>query len=117
MGNFGNPYDCPEGFYNASLMSSVGYSQVADYSGQPGMQKQQQQQMLPGQQLLPGQMMSQSAYGQFPQPHAEYSTDTVIYKGGPPNGNGRGPLPNTEGEFPPPPPVRSADVSLNDSNS
>ena len=26
--NFGNPYDCPEGFYNASLMSSVGYSQV-----------------------------------------------------------------------------------------
>ena len=31
--------------------------------------------------------------GQFPQPHAEYSTDTVIYKGGPPMGNGRGPLP------------------------
>ena len=26
--NFGNPYDCPEGFYNASLMSSAGYSQV-----------------------------------------------------------------------------------------
>jgi hypothetical protein len=26
--NFGNPYDCPEGFYNGSLMSSVGYSQV-----------------------------------------------------------------------------------------
>merc|ERR1711874_20656 len=61
--------------------------------------------------------MAQSAYGQFPQPHAEYSTDTVRYKGGPPNGNGRGPLPNTEDEFPPPPPMRSADVSLNDSNS
>ena len=29
--NFGNPYDCPENFYNGSLMSSVGYSQVADY--------------------------------------------------------------------------------------
>ena len=27
--NFGNPYDCPEGFYNGSLMSSVGYSQVS----------------------------------------------------------------------------------------
>ena len=32
--------------------------------------------------------------GQFPQPHAEYSTDTVIYKGGPPNNGMRGPLPN-----------------------
>ena len=29
--NFGNPYDCPENFYNASMMSSAGYSQVADY--------------------------------------------------------------------------------------
>ena len=27
--NFGNSYDCPEGFYNGSLMSSVGYSQVS----------------------------------------------------------------------------------------
>ena len=27
----GNPYDCPENFYNASMMSSAGYSQVADY--------------------------------------------------------------------------------------
>ena len=26
--NFGNPYDCPEGFYNGSMMSSVGYSKV-----------------------------------------------------------------------------------------
>ena len=57
------------------------------------------------------------------QPHEEYSTDTVIYKGGPPAqqpaaGQLRGPLPPTgEDEFPPPPPVRSADVSLNDSNS
>ena len=55
------------------------------------------------------------------QPHEEYSTDTVIYKGGPPAqpaaGQLRGPLPASEDEFPPPPPVRSADVSLNDSNS
>jgi hypothetical protein len=34
------------------------------------------------------QSMTQAAY---PVPHAEYSTDTVIYKGGPPNQ--RGPLP------------------------
>ena len=27
--NFGNPYDCPEGMYNGSMMSSVGYSQVS----------------------------------------------------------------------------------------
>lgn len=27
----GNPYDCPEGFYNGSMMSSQGYSQVSDY--------------------------------------------------------------------------------------
>ena len=53
-----------------------------------------------------------------PQPHAEYSTDTVIYKGGPPpNANMRGPLPAADDEFPPPPPLRSADTSLNDSNS
>lgn len=26
--NFGNPYDCPEGMYGGSMMSSVGYSQV-----------------------------------------------------------------------------------------
>merc|ERR1719195_318237 len=59
------------------------------------------------------------------QPHEEYSTDTVIYKGGPPAqqppaaaGKLRGPLPASgEDEFPPPPPERSADVSLNDSNS
>ena len=60
-------------------------------------------------------------------------TGTVIYKGGPPAPidahpapSARGPLPNPSGvqldsssneEFPPPPPVRSADVSLNDSNS
>ena len=53
-----------------------------------------------------------------PQPHAEYSTDTVIYKGGPlPPANMRGPLPAADDEFPPPPPLRSADTSLNDSNS
>merc|ERR1719462_57107 len=59
------------------------------------------------------------------QPHEEYSTDTVIYKGGPPAqqppaaaGKLRGPLPTSgEDEFPPPPPERSADTSLNDSNS
>jgi len=27
--NFGNPYDCPEGMYGGSMMSSVGYSQVS----------------------------------------------------------------------------------------
>lgn len=31
--NFGNPYDCPEGMYGGSMMSSVGYSQV---NGGPG---------------------------------------------------------------------------------
>ena len=99
--NFGNPYDCPEGFYNASMMSSVGYSQVADYTGKPN-----QQQLLPGQiiaqqaqQAQQQMMMNQSSYGQYPQPHAEYSTDTVIYKGGPQQQQGvgagqRGPLPN-----------------------
>ena len=60
--------------------------------------------------------------GQYPQPHAEYSTDTVIYKGGPqpqPGAQpGRGPLPSAEEEFPPPPPERSSnDNSFNDSNS
>ena len=30
--NFGNPYDCPEGMYNGSMMSSVGYSQVSDHA-------------------------------------------------------------------------------------
>ena len=61
--------------------------------------------------------------GQYPQPHAEYSTDTVIYKGGPQQPQsgpqpGRGPLPSAEEEFPPPPPERgSNDASFNDSNS
>ena len=32
--------------------------------------------------------------GGFPQPHAEYSTDTVIYKGGPPSQPSRGALPS-----------------------
>jgi len=131
--NFGNPYDCPEGFYNASLMSSAGYSQVADYSAHMGGKPPgQQQQLLPGQiiaqqavqqqQLMmqqQQQQQQQGAYadGGFPQPHAEYSTDTVIYKGGPPP---RGPLPSAEEEFPPPPPERgngSGDNSLNDSSN
>ena len=105
--NFGNPYDCPEGFYNASQFSSVGYSQVADYSAHmaaggkqaqllPGQiiaqQAQQQQQQMMAQQQ---QQQQQGAYGQYPTPHAEYSTDTVIYKGGPQsNAGARGPLPN-----------------------
>ena len=54
--NFGNPYDCPENFYNGSLMSSVGYSQVADYSAHMGGKPPQQQQ-----QLLPGQIIAQQA--------------------------------------------------------
>ena len=51
--NFGNPYDCPENFYNASMMSSAGYSQVADYQAhmaQGGSGK-----------LLPGQIIAQQA--------------------------------------------------------
>ena len=27
--NFGNPYDCPEGMYGGSMVSSVGYSKVS----------------------------------------------------------------------------------------
>ena len=54
---------------------------MADYSG------------MPGQHLMSQSMMSQQGQQQTfpPVPHAEYSTDTVIYKGGPPNQ--RGPLP------------------------
>ena len=55
--NFGNPYDCPEGFYNASQFSSVGYSQVADYSAHMGGKPPQQQ-------LLPGQIIAQQAQQQ-----------------------------------------------------
>merc|ERR1719219_2689950 len=51
--NFGNPYDCPEGFYNASLMSSAGYSQVADH-----------QQVNPGPPMLHGQMLQQQMMNQ-----------------------------------------------------
>jgi hypothetical protein len=86
--------------------------------------------MLPGQILAQQAMMQQMQQQQMvraqrAQPHEEYSTDTVIYKGGPPAqqppaaaGKLRGPLPASgEDEFPPPPPERSADTSLNDSNS
>lgn len=133
--NFGNPYDCPEGFYNGS-MSTAGYSQVSDYQAH-AQAVQGQPMLLPGQILAQQQMVQQMAQQQQqqqqqkeraqaqnqPAPHAEYSTDTVIYKGGPPppppamTNSHRGPLPPTDDEFPPPPPVRSADVSLNDSNS
>merc|ERR550517_53830 len=137
--NFGNPYDCPEGFYNGSMRSSQGYSQVSDYQAHPGMQPGMQGPGMPGgqQMMLPGQILAQQAMmqqmqqqqmerAQRAQPHEEYSTDTVIYKGGPPAqqppppaaGKLRGPLPASgEDEFPPPPPERSADTSLNDSNS
>jgi len=111
------------------MSSNVGYSQVADYSGMPGQMNGMPGQMngMPGQMNgMPGQMngMNQSMQGmqgnQAPQPHAEFSSDTVIYKGGPPPpppAASRGPLPTLEDEFPPPPPMRSADTSLNDSNS
>ena len=124
--NFGNPYDCPENFYNASMMSSAGYSQVADY--QAHMAQGGSGKLLPGQIIAQqaAQQQQQQQYGQYPQPHAECSTDTVIYKGGPPPpqqqpGN-RGPLPNAEEEFPPPLPERgsgqgSAENSFSDSNS
>merc|ERR1719500_1933685 len=90
--NFGNPYDCPEGFYNGSMMSSQGYSQVSDYQAHPGMQPGMQGPGMPGQQMmLPGQILAQQAMmqqmqqqqmerAQRAQPHEEYSTDTVIYK-------------------------------------
>ena len=29
--NFGNPYDCPEGMYGGSMVSSVGYSKVIHF--------------------------------------------------------------------------------------
>ena len=144
--NFGNPYDCPEGMYNGSIMSSVnGYSQVSDHmnsmgpnqSGLPPLpqqhqQQQQQQQHFPPQQQMQHQInqqrqavqqqMQQHLQQQQQNPHfydgqnVPGNTDTVIYKGGPPQP--RGPLPPTgDDEFPPPPPIRSADTSLNDSNS
>jgi hypothetical protein len=57
--------------------------QVADYSG------------MPGQHMMSQSMMMQQGQNFPPVPHAEYSTDTVIYKGGPPNQ--RGPLPQVKG--------------------
>jgi len=127
--NFGNPYDCPEGMYNGSMMSSVGYSQVSDHAGNAGVQAHfppRGGQPLPGMTALPPPPQNQG-YTNVPG-----NTDTVIYK---PDGRGpshivgigiqsRGGLPQPEeGEdLPPPPPMRpngngSADVSLNDSAS
>ena len=129
---FGNPYDCPEGMYGGSMVSSVGYSKVSDH-----MAPQFKGPAFVPEQMGPGaQAMEESFAG---------DTGTVIYKPGPPQpaigafvpppqqqqqqqqpppqqqqpGRGRGPLPKgPEDEYPPPPPTRgSADNSLNDSNS
>ena len=132
--NFGNPYDCPEGMYNASMISSVGYSQVSDHAiNAPGMPMPPRGgQPLPGMTSLPPppNHNSQQVVNNIPG-----NTDTVIYK---PEGRGSshiaGLAPQQQGvamrqppqqfeddTFPPPPPVRpghgSADVSLNDSAS
>lgn len=126
--NFGNPYDCPEGMYNGSMMSSVGYSQVSDHAQNlppQGVFPPRGGQPLPGMTALP------------PPPSQQFvnntpgNTDTVIYKPdgrgpsymmGPPQQQARNPPPQPceEDYLPPPPPVRptpSADVSLNDSAS
>jgi hypothetical protein len=65
--NFGNPYDCPEGFYNGSMMSSQGYSQVSDYQAHQGQQQMPGQmpgQQMPGQQMPGQQMPGQQMPGQ-----------------------------------------------------
>ncbi len=46
---------------------------------------------MPGQHMMNPAMSQSMTQAAYPVPHAEYSTDTVIYKGGPPNQ--RGPLP------------------------
>ncbi len=46
---------------------------------------------MPGQHMMNPAMSQSITQAAYPVPHAEYSTDTVIYKGGPPNQ--RGPLP------------------------
>ena len=51
--NFGNPYDCPEGMYNGSMMSSVGYSQVSDHANQGLPFPPRGGQPLPGMTALP----------------------------------------------------------------
>nr|XP_040576477.1 Down syndrome cell adhesion molecule-like protein Dscam2 isoform X20 [Lepeophtheirus salmonis] len=138
--NFGNPYDCPEGMYGGSMMSSVaGYSQVSDHAvNQSGLPLPPQHMMHPHQQQHPyphqhqhqppiqqmqhqiqmqrqaaqQQIMSQSLHeGQ----NVPGNTNTVIYKGGGPTRGQAMSLPDED--FPPPPPIRSADTSLNDSNS
>ncbi len=77
--NFGNPYDCPEGMYGGSMVSSVGYSKVSDYSGVPqfrGPAMAPQQPPMPPQHAMgPG---AQAMQNSFPG-----DTGTVIYKGGP----------------------------------
>ena len=134
--NFGNPYDCPEGMYNGSMMSSVGYSQVSDHANTnpPGMPfPPRGGQPLPGMTALPPVPPSQQ---QQVVNNIPGNTDTVIFK---PEGRGASHIaglgqqqlmrnipPQFEDDaFPPPPPVRpgnggqpgSADVSLNDSAS
>jgi hypothetical protein len=143
--NFGNPYDCPEGMYNGSMMSSVGYSQVSDHAATnlpPGMGGGGMPFPPRGGQPLPG-MTVMTALPPVPPPSQQQqvvnnipgNTDTVIFK---PEGRGASHIAGLQPQvvrqipqqfeddaFPPPPPVRpgnggqpgSADVSLNDSAS
>jgi len=131
--NFGNPYDCPEGMYGGSMMSSVGYSQVSDHvAGQQGMMGGVQFHPPVGGKPLPGMvlpslqqqqqmMMQQQAAMQQGFTNIPGNTGTVIYKGNGGNYNNimdvgpRGPLPQPtnddndevdEDTFPPPPPMR-----------
>jgi len=130
--NFGNPYDCPEGMYNGSMMSSVGYSQVSDHANTmglpnmaPGMpggnfppQAPRGQQM--GGQPLPGMTALPPPPSQQQQQLENFNpgnTDTVIFK---PEGRGASHIAGLAGQqpvrnipqqfeddaFPPPPPVR-----------
>ena len=52
--NFGNPYDCPEGAYGGSMVSSVGYSKVSDHM-QPQFQGPAMAAQMPPQPPMPPQ--------------------------------------------------------------
>jgi len=133
--NFGNPYDCPEGMYNGSMMSSVGYSQVSDHAntmglpnmapGMPGGMPNFPPQAPRGQQMggqpLPGMTALPPPPSQQQQQLENFNpgnTDTVIFK---PEGRGASHIAGLAGQqqpvrnipqqfeddaFPPPPPVR-----------
>ena len=127
--NFGNPYDCPEGMYNGSMMSSVGYSQVSDHAntnpppgGMPFPPRGGQP--LPGMTALPALPIQAPPSQQQVLNNVPGNTDTVIFKpegrgashiaGLAAGGNAPGAQPMMrnipqqfeDDSFPPPPPVR-----------